>query len=367
MRRALIPIALLLALGAGAAGAQAFASCRDGTDDDADGLIDYPADPGCASFGDDTEDTPVCTGDCICAANPDTSGGDTGGTDPDPSNPTFRDCDTLGAQRVCPLERQQCTTRTYTVVDPATGTPTTATGYECPSAPGSPCGLDPADGQRYCSPHACVSKSSAPDETFDTGQSFPADDGPRDATGHCLGQLALFGGAAKRCRRSGTQTAFQDCCHNDNPALQDTVGAQGEPDQVSYRKEHASFEFYANQCDQQDQETALLADSEYCVYLGTYCAEKWPLVGCVQRNQSYCCFNSKLAKMIQEQGRAQIPSMGGFGSARSPSCRGFTMEEFQALDFTRIDLSDYYADLRTKGQALIQGEAQDAARRRLGP
>jgi conjugal transfer mating pair stabilization protein TraN len=90
-------------------------------------------------------------------------------------------------------------------------------------------------------------------------------------------------------------------------------------------------------------------------------------VGCVQRNQSYCCFNSKLARILQEQGRAQIPSIGGFGSAQSPNCRGFTTHEFQSLDFTKIDLTGYHAQIRTKGQALIQGEAQDAARRRLIP
>lgn len=370
MQRALIRIALIawtwLVLAAPAP-AQTFAACRDGVDNDGDGLVDYPADPGCASFDDPSEDTTPCTGNCMCSANPDTSGGNTGSTDPNPTDPSFTDCDAFGSQTVCPLGRQECTTKSYAVMDPSTGVPTTAVGYECPSDPNNTCGTDPADGKRYCSSNVCVSKSTPPDSTTETGTGWPAGDGPRDAAGNCLGQINLFSGAAKRCRRSGTQTAFQNCCDNDNPKLQDTMGAEGEPDQVSYRKEHSSFEFYKNQCDQQDQETALLADSEYCVYLGTYCAEKWPLVGCVQRNQSYCCFNSKLAKMIQEQGRAQIPSMGGFGSASHPSCRGFTMQEFQALDFTKIDLSTYYADIHTKGQSVIQGEAQDAARRRLGP
>ena len=341
--------------------------CGDGIDNDGDGLKDYPADDGCASFDDNSEDTVVCRTNCFCSANPDVDGGDTGASDPDPADPSFSDCAASSTGSVCPLNRQECSLKSYSIVDPSTGSPTTASGYECPSNPGSTCSLDPADGKRYCSPHVCVSRTTTPDDTVDTGGSFPAGDGPRDAGGNCLGQINLFSGAAKRCRRAGTQTAYQNCCNNKNPPLDDTVGAEGEPNQIDYRKEKSSFQFYDNQCDIQDQETSLLADSDYCVYLGSYCAEKWPLVGCVQRNRSYCCFNSKLARMIQQQGRAQIPSMGGFGSAKSPNCRGFTMEEFQSLDFTKIDLSGYYADIRTKGQATIQGEAQDAARRRFNP
>ena len=82
----------------------------------------------------------------------------------------------------------------------------------------------------------------------------------------------------------------------------------------------------------------------------------WPLVGCVQRAESHCCFNSKLARIVQEQGRAQIPSMGGFGTAREPNCRGFRPEEFQAIDFSKIDLSEYFDELQTRSQALIEGE-----------
>ena len=30
-----------------------------------------------------------------------------------------------------------------------------------------------------------------------------------------------------------------------------------------------------------------------------------------------------------------------WGSAKSPNCRGFTIEEFQMLDFSKIDLSEW--------------------------
>jgi conjugal transfer mating pair stabilization protein TraN len=115
-----------------------------------------------------------------------------------------------------------------------------------------------------------------------------------------------------------------------------------------------------------DIQTALLKDSGYCVLVGEYCAEEWPLVGCVQRAQGHCCYNSMLARIVNEQGRAQIPSMGGFGSPENPNCRGFSPEEFQAIDFSKVDLSDYFAEIRSKNQQLIEGEARPRVRAQFG-
>ncbi|MDA8086734.1 MAG: conjugal transfer protein TraN [Nitrospiraceae bacterium] len=106
--------------------------------------------------------------------------------------------------------------------------------------------------------------------------------------------------------------------------------------------------FLLQSCDQQDMEVAMLNASGYCHYVGEYCEESWPLIGCVQEARGYCCFNSKLARIIQEQGRPQLTDFqpgGAWGSGQSPNCRGFTPEEFQMLDFSKIDLSSYYGDL----------------------
>lgn len=342
------------------------AVCADGLDNDGDGQVDYPDDVGCGSYDDPTEDTVVCQDNCACSATADPDGADTT-PDADPDAYSFQDCADYGDRTACPISRQECTVQSYNVFNPATGSYTTQTTFGCPYGAENACTRDPLDGKHYCSPHQCFSKASPVTESQDTDEAFPADDGPRDANGQCIGELRLFSGAAKRCRRSGVQTAFDNCCENKNPKMQDTMGAEGERDQITYREEESSFEFYENQCDQQDQETALLADSGYCVYLGTYCAEKWELVGCVQRNQAYCCFNSKLAAIIHEQGRAQIPSMNGFGSPSSPNCRGFTPEEFQSLDFSKIDMSAYESDIRAKGQATIKGEVQNDARSQGAP
>jgi conjugal transfer mating pair stabilization protein TraN len=78
-----------------------------------------------------------------------------------------------------------------------------------------------------------------------------------------------------------------------------------------------------------------------CHFIGDYCKQEWWLIGCVQRANVYCCFNSMLARIIQEQGRPQLQSFNGWGSVSSPDCRGFTEEEFSHIDFSKIDFSEY--------------------------
>ena len=115
-------------------------------------------------------------------------------------------------------------------------------------------------------------------------------------------------------------------------------------------------------CDQQDLESALLRDSGMCHYVGDYCEKKWPLIGCVQKAKGYCCFNSKLGRIIHEQGRPQLKVFqpnGAWGQGASPNCRGFTPEEFQMLDFGQIDLSEYFTEIQTKAVETIQQNATD--------
>ena len=108
-------------------------------------------------------------------------------------------------------------------------------------------------------------------------------------------------------------------------------------------------------CTQDDLQTAMLDDSGMCHYIDTYCKKKWPLVGCVQEAKVFCCFNSKLARIIQEQGRPQLATFNPpWVYTGSGNCRGFTPSEFQMLDFSKMDLSEYLGDIKTKAQATLQ-------------
>ena len=97
-------------------------------------------------------------------------------------------------------------------------------------------------------------------------------------------------------------------------------------------------------CDQAEQILAMKKDSRLCRSVGSYCSAKVPLLGtCLETTQRFCCFNSRLARVLNEQGRAQLGR--GWGSARSPDCAGFSLAQLQSLDFSRMDLTEFYAEI----------------------
>lgn len=77
-------------------------------------------------------------------------------------------------------------------------------------------------------------------------------------------------------------------------------------------------------------------------YLGSY---KDHLLG--TRKYSYCVFPTKLAGIIQIQGR--FGQLGiNFGSAKNPDCGGIKSADLQRLDFDRLDLSTLTDELASR-------------------
>ncbi len=73
-------------------------------------------------------------------------------------------------------------------------------------------------------------------------------------------------------------------------------------------------------------------------YLGRYCSKRAFFGVCLRHSRAWCVFGSKLGRLLQQQGRAQLGI--GWGS-----CRGFTVAEVESIDFARIDLSEFAEDL----------------------
>jgi hypothetical protein len=79
-----------------------------------------------------------------------------------------------------------------------------------------------------------------------------------------------------------------------------------------------------------------------CHRVGTYCSKR-ELGVCLKKKTTFCCFGSRLLKAFQEQGRAQIGM--GWGKAKHPLCRGFTIQEIQRIDFSKLDLREVFEEL----------------------
>lgn len=105
-------------------------------------------------------------------------------------------------------------------------------------------------------------------------------------------------------------------------------------------------------CNEDDIMTSTYNESRLCHEVpGEKCVSKMALIGCVQTARVFCCFSSKLARIINEGGRPQLNM--SWGDGETPSCRGFTPEELQAIDFSKIDFSEYVADVTKDSKAAI--------------
>lgn len=71
-------------------------------------------------------------------------------------------------------------------------------------------------------------------------------------------------------------------------------------------------------------------------YVGEYCAEK-VLGVCVESKRTYCVFDTKMARIIQEEGRLKQLNPNAFGTAENPTCGGMSVTELQSLDMGKIE------------------------------
>lgn len=81
-----------------------------------------------------------------------------------------------------------------------------------------------------------------------------------------------------------------------------------------------------------------------CHYVGAYCAQK--VLGiCLEERDSYCCFQSPLGRIIQEQARLQGILGRPWGEPETPDCGGLSVSDMQKLDWSKMDLSEWVAIL----------------------
>ena len=98
-------------------------------------------------------------------------------------------------------------------------------------------------------------------------------------------------------------------------------------------------------------------------YLGRYCSKRTFFGVCIRRSRAWCVFGSKLGRILQQQGRAQL----GVGWS---DCRGLSVAEIESIDFDGLDLSEFTQDLmdgsREPSVSLPDsGDTGDAMRARI--
>ena len=91
-------------------------------------------------------------------------------------------------------------------------------------------------------------------------------------------------------------------------------------------------------CSAEEAELAEERNAGNTHYLGKYCAKRTFFGVCIRRARAWCVFGSKLGRILQEQGRAQL-------GVDWSDCRGLTVAEIEGIEFDRLDLSEFTENL----------------------
>ncbi|AJY53127.1 conjugal transfer mating pair stabilization protein TraN [Halomonas sp. KO116] len=105
-------------------------------------------------------------------------------------------------------------------------------------------------------------------------------------------------------------------------------------------------------CEAEEFELNAQRELKSCRHIGTYC--KTEVLGyCIERRQSYCCFNSPLSRILQEEVRKQ--SGLSWGSAESPSCGGLPITALESINWDLVNLDEWLGILQSEGLYMGDG------------
>lgn len=201
--------------------------------------------------------------------------------------------------------------------------------FTCLANSERPCSY--VDNKWQCSPFPCMGQSNFENLDTQVGISDKDNDGWSE-DGACTGTIYIFNGKSNKCRTWDMLFGLMGggCCD----------------------KEKVFAGLVA--CKENEKLLAKQREQKQAHYIGNFCSKQLKLGFakiCVQKSDSYCTFSSSLAKIIQEQGREQLGI--SWGSPENPQCRGFTPEEFQKIDFSKIDLTEFVKDIQSSVQTSV--------------
>jgi hypothetical protein len=179
--------------------------------------------------------------------------------------------------------------------------------------------LTPDSNQIFCLDGSCSNQNYQPSKDFEQAMSTLAAAGEAEIT---FDNHFIYKGKAETCRTQAL--GYLNCC-TDKGWGKDLNLAKCTSEEKALGKA-------------QEQGLTIQVGDQYCSHrtLGI----------CTENKKSYCIFNSKLARIVQEQGRRDQLKIN-FGDEENPNCQGLTPEQLQKIDFKKINFKDFYIDLKT--------------------
>ncbi|MGQ0699413.1 MAG: conjugal transfer protein TraN [Panacagrimonas sp.] len=257
--------------------------------------------------------------------------------------PVFRQCWRYEDTYLCPDQQQneeqacrdlrdrQCeqTISTCVAYDTETGKcQRYRQDFRCPAGTGSESATTVCGEDLYCPRGDCAAADRITQDTgaeemaqaaswLTAAQNASDDFDPNNFT--------MFKGEPMRCAK--TNFGFSNCC-NDSGWGND-IGL--------------------DQCDAEQQQLGLARQAGRAHYVGKH-TSGGPIDE--REYETYCVFSSKLTRIIQEQGRPQLGM--AWGSSRNPDCRPLSTDEVGRLDWSLMDLSEFYQDAQAAAEAAAE-------------
>lgn len=129
-------------------------------------------------------------------------------------------------------------------------------------------------------------------------------------------KLEIFKGKRMSCSKNVADHLMYDCCFS----------YAGLAKQMNLTK-----------CTADEIGLAEMREHGLCHYVGSY-EEKMLDLWKSRDEHVFCCFPSKLSRIVQEEGHKQLGR--SWGEAKEPNCKGFTTDELSQLNFSKMDLSE---------------------------
>lgn len=131
-------------------------------------------------------------------------------------------------------------------------------------------------------------------------------------------QIKVFPGKGLKCARNIAGELIYDCCFSHKGIANDLKLSKCDADEIALSD---------------------MRERGLCHYVGAY-DETMLNMWTSSKKHVFCCFPSKLSRVLQEEAREQIGLI--WGDARHPECRGLKQEEIQKIDFSKLDLSEAF-------------------------
>ncbi|SRR5579883_178235 len=180
------------------------------------------------------------------------------------------------------------------------------------------------NGQTYCLSGDCVKQQKQADPDFQKGVTglSVVNEAAKNYNINSSSQFPIFSGQVKSCNKDFLN--FANCCSDDGWGV----------------------DLHLAQCDQEAKDLGEAKEKGLTTYIDS---DDDCILGLCSHKKRYCVFPSKLARIIQENGRRDQLHIS-FGNYDNPDCRGLTPDEFGKLDLQKINFSEVYADITKKAQ-----------------